>query len=146
MIFHKWYSMIECRTKCPAFIHECKTCNIFYRTMSHARLLFWSLSVRVLKNCLICHFALFWRSQIKLNDRHQKSKDLSIWCFIDRSWLLQESPGLNFNWFWDIKIEYRGKKWTHCHISPFQIFCLNQAVKKWGNNSWLVSCFSWRQD
>ena len=31
--------MIEYRTKCPALIHECRTHNIFYWTMSDVRLL-----------------------------------------------------------------------------------------------------------
>ena len=33
----------QCRTKCPALIHECRTYNIFYRTMPDVRRLFRSL-------------------------------------------------------------------------------------------------------
>ena len=33
-IFHIWYFMIQCRTKCPALIHECWT-YIFYWTVSN---------------------------------------------------------------------------------------------------------------
>ena len=32
--------IIECRTKCPALIHECWTYNIFYQTMFDVRRLF----------------------------------------------------------------------------------------------------------
>ena len=32
------------------------------------------------------------------------SKDLYIWCVIDRSWLVQEPPGLKPDWFCDIKL------------------------------------------
>ena len=38
-----WCSMIECRTKYPTLIHECRTYNIFYWTMFNVWWLFWSL-------------------------------------------------------------------------------------------------------
>ena len=28
--------MIECRTNCPSLIYDCRTCNIFYQTMSNS--------------------------------------------------------------------------------------------------------------
>ena len=37
--------MIECRAKCPALIHECRTYNIFYPTTSDVRWLFRSLRI-----------------------------------------------------------------------------------------------------
>ena len=46
---HKWYLVIECRAKCPALIHECWTCNIFYGTMSDVRWLFRSVSDQTMK-------------------------------------------------------------------------------------------------
>ena len=59
-----------------------------------------------LKIRLICH-TLSEAFDISKNiDRTSwlSSKDSYIWCVIDRSWLVQESPGLKPDWFYGIRL------------------------------------------
>lgn len=52
-IFHIWYSMIECRTKCPALIHDCRTYNIFYQSVMSDGYTFW--------RCILFKFLFSWQ-------------------------------------------------------------------------------------
>ena len=71
--------MIEYRTKCPALIHECRTHNIFYRTMSDVRLLLRYLPkswAPIYKKSLIVLNSTF---HIKWSPTHVKSIWQSIY-------------------------------------------------------------------
>ena len=54
----------------------------------------------------LCHTLSKAFDMSKNTDRTSRpsSKDLYIGCVVDRSWLVQESPGLNLDWFCNIKL------------------------------------------
>ena len=70
--------MIEYRTKCPALIRECRTYNIFYRTVSDVQRLFRSW---ICSNSLNLRSEI-WRRSLNENIGREGVHDVSV-IFLD---------------------------------------------------------------
>ena len=67
------------------------------------------------------------------------AKNFYIWCVIDRTLLVQESPGLKPAGFAMLNYS-QWQTWAFCYTITFQISSLKQAVKKYGDSSLALAC------